>query len=141
MRSSRVCKRTWILWLIWQAALSGCWVRCRLGDHSSFVGGGSVVLSFETFFNGRVEKQRQAQRDSWLLFFLFYCCGLAFVSFEHVRFMFNIFWAHFCASRPKAFCSEVAWVCFWHIKRQIKSTLSDLSPICQWSVWISWIWL
>ena len=59
-----------------------------------------MVLSFETFFNGRVEKQRQAQRDSWLLFSLFYCCGLAFVSFEHVRFMFNIFWAHFCASRP-----------------------------------------
>ena len=31
-----------------------------------------MVLSFVTFFNGRVEKQRQAQRDSGLLFFYFY---------------------------------------------------------------------
>ena len=62
-----------------------------------------MVLSFETFFNGRVEKQRQAQRDSWLLFFLFYCCGLAFVSFEHVRFMFNIFWAPFWCFEAQSF--------------------------------------
>ena len=31
-----------------------------------------MVLSFVTFFNGRVEKQRQAQRDSGLLFFFFF---------------------------------------------------------------------
>ena len=133
MRSSRVCKRTWILWLIWQAACSGCWVRCHLGDHSSFVGG-SVVLSPVTFFNGRVDTQRRAQRDWGVFFFifLFYCCGLAFVFFffspfelvilffRHVRFMFSIFWAHFCAPRPKALCSEITWVCFSHIKRQRK---------------------
>ena len=68
-----------------------------------------MVLSFVTFFNGRVEKQEtSSERFGVTVFlFLFYYCGLAFASFEHVRFMFNIFWAHFCASRPKALRSEV----------------------------------
>ena len=50
-----------------------------------------MVLSFVTFYNGRVEKKEtSSERFGVAVFlFLFYCCGLAFVSFEHVRFVFT----------------------------------------------------
>ena len=41
-----------------------------------------MVLSPVTFFNGRVDTRRQAQRDSGFFFFpFFHCCGLALVFF------------------------------------------------------------
>ena len=79
-----------------------------------------MVLSFVTFFNGRVEKQRQAQRDSGLLFFyffLFYCCGLAFVSFEHVRFVFTFVGPIFVLRGPKLYAPRSAYVAY---RAQIK---------------------
>ena len=39
--------------------------------------------------------------------FFFFPFELVILFFRHVRFMFSIFWAHFCAPRPKALCSEV----------------------------------
>ena len=98
LRSPRFCKRNWILWLIWQAALSGSWVQCRVGDHSSFVGG-SVVLSFVTFFNERLDT---AMRDCWVLDFVSMIFWLIFyfIFIGSFVFLLNIFWAHFVNYGP-----------------------------------------
>ena len=93
-----------------------------------------MVPSFVTFFNGRVDTQRRAQREIrglcvcvcvcvCVFNLLFYFLGTFVLCLEY-------FWAHFFALRPKALCSEVVLVCFSHIKRQRKSSGSYFSSIC-----------
>ena len=97
LRSPRFCKRNWILWLIWQVALSGCWVQCRVGDHSSFVGG-SEVLPFLTFFNERLDTQRHRYERLLGFRFCFYdiLTDILFYFYRLVCFFVKYFLGPFC---------------------------------------------
>ena len=71
-----------------------------------------MVPSFVTFSTEELIHRDELREIRGVCGFFFFL-ELVILFFRHVCFMFGIFWAHSCAPRPKALCSEVVLSVFF----------------------------